>query len=48
MWQLTVEDVKRRLARRAELERGLAPEIGLQRDDELLLFREGRAEKETA
>jgi hypothetical protein len=39
--QLTLEDVKRRIARLAELERGLAPEIGMQREDDgLLLFRE--------
>jgi hypothetical protein len=42
MRQLTVADVKRRTGRLAELERGLAREIGLQRDDELLLFRERR------
>jgi hypothetical protein len=42
MRQLTVGDVKRRIARLAELERGLAREIGLQRDDDLLLFRERR------
>jgi hypothetical protein len=42
MRQLTVADVKRRIARLAELERGLAREIGLQRDEDdgLLLFRE--------
>ena len=42
MRQLTVADVRRRIARLAELERGLAREIGLQRDEELLLFRERR------
>jgi hypothetical protein len=40
MRQLTVEDMRARIARLADLERGLAREIGLQRDGELLLFRE--------
>jgi hypothetical protein len=42
MRQLAVEDMKARITRLAELERGLAREIGLQREDDLLLFRERR------
>jgi hypothetical protein len=39
--QLTLEDVKRRIARLEQLERGLAREVEQQREaEDLLLFRE--------
>src|SRR5262245_47246838 len=46
MRQLTVADIKRRIAQLERLERGLTQEVGIRRDDrdgDVLLFREAQA-----